>query len=373
MGHLRKRGNSYQIIIYTPNGRYHESVRGSKAQAKIRMLELEAARTKGVEPPRNHRLTLGQHLENWLEYQKTQVSLRTFDGYESMTRVHLQPALGDLSLRNLRPEAIQAYYTKACAKLSPRTVGKHHRLLFSALKHAVRHGIVGRNVMELVDPPRWKPKPMRTLTPDELATLLQHCTDRIHPIVYTAVSSGLRQAEILGLRWRDIDPQLGSISVNQVLYMRRGMVEFKEPKTARSRRRVTMTKKLTAFLNGYKKDRNLLGMPVGPDHLVFCHRDGAPFSPSTLDHAFTAITEKSGLVGIRFHDLRHTFASLALMRGAKPKVISEALGHSSVGFTLDVYSHIIEGMQDEMAMLLDDIIPSGMSRRAAKEDEYYED
>lgn len=359
MGHLRKRGNSYQITIYTPNGRYHESVRGSKAQAKARMLEVEAARVKGVEPPRNHKLTLGQHLGNWLEYQKTQVSLRTFDGYESMNRVHLKPALGDLTLRDLRPEAIQAYYARVCTKVSARTVGKHHRLLFSALKYAVRQGIVGRNVMELIDPPRWKPKAMRTLTPDELATLLEHCTDGIHPIVYTAVSSGLRQAEILGLRWRDIDLELGSISINQVLYMRRGMVEFKEPKTARSRRRVTMTKKLAAFLDGYKKDRKLLGMPVGPDDLVFCHRDGAPFSPSTLDHAFTATIRKAGLTGLRFHDLRHTFASLALMRGAKPKVISEALGHSSVGFTLDVYSHTIEGMQDEMATLLDDIMPSG--------------
>ena len=144
---------------------------------------------------------------------------------------------------------------------------------------------------------------------------------------------------------------------------RRGEVSYKEPKTARSRRRVAMTAKLLDFLTGYRQDRKLLGMPTKDDDLVFCHRDGAPVSPSTVDHSFTATVKTADLPGLRFHDLRHTFASLALMRGAKPKAISEALGHSSVAFTIDAYSHIMEGMQEDMMILLDEIIPSGLTAK----------
>jgi len=187
-------------------------------------------------------------------------------------------------------------------------------------------------------------------------------------VYYTAVSTGLRQAELLGLRWRDVDLDLLSISVSRVLYKRRGVCEVKEPKTAHSRRRVAMTPKLVLFLKEYRIEREVISHELGEelalDSLVFAYADGRPLDPSILSHDFARIARQAGLENVRFHDLRHTFASLMLLRGAKPKVISEALGHASVAFTMDVYSHIIEGMQSEAMALLDGALPEGVSNKS---------
>jgi len=297
--------------------------------------------------------------------------LRTVDGYQSIIERSLKPALGRIQLKELQPRQIQSYYGKACEKLSPRTVTKHHRLLSQALRYAVKQGILGRNVCDLVTAPSWKGRRMKALTPGELETLLESASSsQFYPVIYTAVSTGLRQAELLGLRWRDLDLDVCSISVSQTLYKRRGIIEFKEPKTAHSRRRVAMTPKLALFLRDYRLECQLSGQPVGLDSLVFRNPAGKPLDPSMLSHEFHRIVEQAGLDGVRFHDLRHTFASLALMRGAKPKVISEALGHSSVAFTMDTYSHIISGMQEDMMALLDEVLPAGKSEVGNKTSVY---
>jgi len=210
---------------------------------------------------------------------------------------------------------------------------------------------------------------MRTLTPGEVEVLFENTQDSYYyPVIYTAVSTGLRQAELLGLRWRNIDLDMLSISVSQVLYKRRGVVQFKEPKTTHSRRRVAMTPKLALFLREYRAERERLyhelGKQLSLDDLVFAGPEGKPIDPCVLTHVFTRLARQVGLEGVRFHDLRHTFASLMLLRGAKPKVISEALGHSSVAFTMDVYSHIIEGMQSDAMALLDEVLPAGVNKNS---------
>ena len=164
-------------------------------------------------------------------------------------------------------------------KLSARSVHYHHRLLKQSLKYAVRQGYLGRNPCELVDLPSPRKKPMRTLTPGELEVLLEHAlSNQFYPVIYTAVSTGLRQAELLGLTWRDIDLDFLSISVNKVLYKRRGICCFNEPKTSHSRRRVSMTPKLACFLREYKLEREKLytelGKEIAIDDLVFANEEG---------------------------------------------------------------------------------------------------
>jgi integrase len=369
-GSIRQKSkSSWQLQIYIglgPDGkprRHFETVHGRKGNAQRRLTELLASLDKGVYTPPG-RLTVADHLNQWLDgYVKTNCSQRTLDGYLSIIERHLIPALGHIQLKNLHPQEIQAYYGKACERLSARTVAKHHRLLSQVLKYAVRQGYLGRNPCGLVYPPSWKARQMRTLTPSEVAVLLDMLKDNaIYPVTYTAVSTGLRQAELLGLRWRDIDLDMLSISVSRVLYKRRGVCEIKEPKTAHSRRRVSMTPKLAAFLREYKAERESLywqlGQPLSLDSLVFGNLE-KPLDPSILSHEFARIARLAGLEGVRFHDLRHTFASLMLLRGAKPKIISEALGHASVAFTMDTYSHIIEGMQEDAMALLDEVLPPG--------------
>lgn len=176
---------------------------------------------------------------------KVKCCQRTYDGYQSVIKNHLIPNLGHLQLRKLQPEMIEAYYSKACGWLSPRTVLHHHRLLSEALKHAVKKGYLGRNPCSLVEAPPQRKRIMRTLTPAEVETMLMHAaSNQFYPLYYTAVSTGLRQAELLGLRWRDVYLDGMTISASQVLYKRNGICIFKEPKTEHSRRRVSMTPKL---------------------------------------------------------------------------------------------------------------------------------
>ena len=372
-GSIRQKGkNSWQLQIYTgqfPDGkprRHFETVRGRKGDAQKRLTELLSSLDKGVYTPPG-RLTVAEHLHQWLEgYVKTNCSSRTLDGYQSIIESHLIPALGNTQLKQLHPQAIQAYYGMACERLSARTVHHQHRVLSQSLKYAVRQGYLGRNPAELVDPPSPRKKAMRTLTPAEVEVLLDSAKDNhYYPVIYTAVSTGLRQAELLGLRWRDIDLDFLSISVSQALYKRGGICEFKEPKTSHSRRRVAMTPKLALFLREYQAERESLywqlGQSLNLDSLVFANIEGKPLDPGVLSHDFARIVKRAGLEHVRFHDLRHTFASLMLLRGAKPKVISEALGHASVAFTMDTYSHIIEGMQEDAMALLDEVLPAGIN------------
>ena len=279
---------------------------------------------KGVPVPKN-RYTVKELFYDWLEgYAKTRCSPRTVEGYESIIYHHLVPAFGHLQLKDLLPPIIQAYYGRACNRecnrLSKRTVHYHHRLLSEILKYAVRQGILGRNPCDFVDPPSPKGKTMKTMTPGEVGHLLDIASQSPHyPVIYVALNTGMRQSELLGLPWRDVDLDGCSISVSQVLYKRRGVCEFKEPKTAHSRRCIPMTPKLALYLRSYKAQREawhwLLGKPLDPDDLVFLTERGKPVDPSVVSSAFHKLARHAGLDGVRFHDCRHTFASLLLLRG----------------------------------------------------------
>jgi integrase len=212
---------------------------------------------------------------------------------------------------------------------------------------------------------------MRTLTEGEVSVFLEAASSSpYYPVYYTAISTGLRQAELCGLRWRDLDLDSGSLSVNQVLYKRRGVLEVKPPKTSHSRRQIKMTDKLVQYLREYREVQETrywqandwqINKPLPLDYFVFGFLD-KPCSPSMLSHDFAKMAQKAGLKDVRFHDLRHTFASLMLMRGAPGKVISEALGHASVAFTLQTYAHVLSGMQEKAMSLLNDVLPEGIQK-----------
>jgi len=213
---------------------------------------------------------------------------------------------------------------------------------------------------------------MQALNQSEAAIFLNEASSsRFYPVYYTAISTGLRQAELCGLRWRDLDLDLCWLSVNEVLYKRRGVQEVKPPKTSYSRRQVRMTDNLAKFLKEYKSVQEMLywrvndwqiNKPLPLDYFVLGFLD-KPCDPSMLSHDFAIIARKAGLKDVRFHDLRHTFASLALERGAPAKVVSEALGHASVAFTLQTYAHVLSGMQEKTMELLNDVLPEGVQKQ----------
>ena len=370
---IRRQGkNSWQVQVFLGTGpdgksqRRFVTVRGSKKDAEKKKNELLTSLAKGVPIPVNRR-TVAEHLRDWLEgYAKTKCSPRTVEGYQSIIDHHLVPALGHMQLRDLQPSIIQRYYGEKCGSLSTRTVHHHHRVLSESLKFAVRQGTLGRNPCELVDAPSPRGKRMRTMTPGEVGHLLDIASQSAYyPVIYTALNTGMRQAELLGLRWRDVDLDEGTISVSQVLYKRQGVTVFKEPKTEHSRRCINMTPKLALYLKGHRAAcqayRLAVEKPLTLDDLVFVTPEGTPIDPCVLSHAFGKLVKQAGLEGVRFHDCRHTFASLMLLRKVSPKIVSEMLGHASASFTMDTYQHIINGMQKDAVALLDEVLPVGVS------------
>jgi len=339
------------------------TVRGTKRDAERELRHILTRLETGayVKPTK---LTVSEYLEQWLQgYVSSSTGPRTRERYEEIVRTHLIPALGSIPLTALQPAHIQTYYGKALqwgrrdgkGGLSARTVHHHHRVLYEALKHAVKRGILIRNVAEAVDPPRPQHKEMATLGPEDVNRLLDAAqTSPYYALFYTAVFTGLRRSELLALRWRHVDLDLATLSVVETLHqLRNRQFVFRQPKSKRGRRLVALSPSLVILLweHRVKQEaaRKLLGAELLPSDLVFSHPDGRPFRPNSVTRAFNRLANSIGLHGVRFHDLRHTHATLMLRQGVHPKIVSERLGHSSVAITLDTYSHILPGLQEAAA------------------------
>jgi integrase len=309
-------------------------------------------------------MTVGEYLRQWLQsYVNSNVGPRTRERYEEIIIAHLIPALGSIPLIALRSQHIQTYYGKALQSgrrdgnggLSAQTVQHHHRALYEALKHAVKHGTLMRNVAEAVDPPRPEHKEMVTLAPEHVNKLLDAVRDTsYYDLFYTAIYTGIRRSELLALRWSHIDLDLANLSVVETLHqLHNREFVFRQPKRKKGRRLVALPPSLALLLRDHKAkqelDRMLLGKPLLPNDLVFSNPDGSPLQPDGITKAFTRITQSIGLSGVRFHDLRHTHATLMLWQGIHPKIVSERLGHTSIAITLDTYSHVLPGLQEAAA------------------------
>jgi integrase len=347
--------------------------RGTKraAERELARLETEVGSGSYVAPVRE---TVAEFLERWLEaYAKTNTTARTFQRYSDIVRGHLVPALGQLTLTKLQPLHIQEYYSEALATgrrdgnggLSAKTVLHHHRVLREALKHAVKWRLIAVNPADATEPPRPQPHEIRVLSEDEVARLIDAAkgTPLAFPIL-VALSTGLRRGEILALRWEDIDLQRATLAVRQSLEETRDGIRFKVPKTKKSRRVVALPAALVEALVRHKGEQAQHRLMIGPDYrdhgLVIARPDGTPVRPNYITLAFTRLSRRCELHGVRFHDLRHTHATELLRQGIHPKVVSERLGHATVGMTLDVYSHVLPDMQEEAARRIDQALRAVM-------------
>jgi integrase len=170
----------------------------------------------------------------------------------------------------------------------------------------------------------------------------------------------MRLGELLGLRWCNVDLDMASLSVVQALYKRCGVCKMIKPKSSHSRRRIALSPSLALLLRDHKAEqqaqRILLGTPLFDSDLVFCHPGGRPLDPGVISHTFAKALRKAGLPHIRFHDLRHSHATLLLKAGIHPKIVSERLGHANIGITLDTYSHVLPGLQERAAECFDNLV-----------------
>ena len=222
-------------------------------------------------------------------------------------------------------------------------------------------GLVGRNVAVAVDPPRVEHKSLASLALEDVPRFLEAAQDTpYYVILFTALYTGMRLGELLGLRWCDVDLDLASLSVVQSLYKRCGVCKMIEPKSSHSRHRIAMSPSLVLLLHEYKAEQQTQGILLGKlpadSDLVFCHLDGKPLDPGVVSHTFAKVLKKARLPHIRFHDLRHTHATLLLKAGVHSKIVSERLGHANIGITLDTYSHVLPGLQEKAAEDFDDLV-----------------
>jgi integrase len=366
-GHLEERGKDRWYIVLElgrdadgKRRRRRVTFDGKKTAAEKELVRLLRQLDTGtyLEPDR---VTVAEYLRQWLaDYAKPKVAPRTYERYEEIVRLHLAPELGHLKLAKLRPAQISAFYAKELEKgnkqtkgaLSAQTVLHHHRVLKEALRQAVKWQLLYHNPAEAVEPPRPEKREMKTLTAEETKELFKTSEgSALHGPIVLAATTGMRAGEVLGLHWRELDLHEGRLYVTQALQATRsqGLV-FRQPKTAKSKRPVKLLPLTVAILKAHGKEQAAERLRAGKEwkdqDLVFPTENGLPWHPSHFHNAWRKFARDNG-IQVRFHDLRHTHATLLLCEGIHPKVVSERLGHSTVGITLDTYSHVLPDLQDE--------------------------
>lgn len=274
----------------------------------------------------------------------------------------LIPSLGGIQLAQLRPEHLQKHYAdRLKAGLSTGTVRYYHAVMHKALSTAVKWGLLARNVADALDVPRVRRAEMQTWDEVEVNHFLEAAKETpYHVLFYTAIFTGMRRSELLGLRWQEVDLIFGQISVTRGLHqLRNGGYVVTEPKSVKSRRTIALPPSLALLLQEHKAkqtfERKLLGGTLQETDLVFGNLD-KPLRPNTVTNAWRFLAIKAGVKVIRLHDSRHTHASLMLKQGIHPKIVQERLGHSSIEMTLDIYSHVTPGLQEAAAQKFDTLI-----------------
>jgi integrase len=311
-------------------------------------------------------LKVGEYLDRWLaDSIRDTVRQRTYERYESIVRVHIKPAIGRVKLKALTPAHVRALYRqKLDGGLAPRTVNYIHVTLHKALSQAVSDGLVQRNSASVKAPRPEKPG-IKPLSPDQARKLIataHEAGNRFEALHVLALHCGLREGELLGLRWDDVDLSgaTATLQVRRTLSETRTGHKFEKPKNGKGRS-IRCSQKATEALRSHRARQNEERLRAGSfwqdNGLVFPTTRGTTMScTNLLGRHFKPLLKWAGLPAIRLHDLRHTCATILLMAGKHPKYVQELLGHASINITLDTYSHVIEGIDGGLADAMDEAL-----------------
>jgi integrase len=382
-GHIRERSPGRWAIVIDMRDpttgkrrRKWHGFAGTKRQAQVECARLIAAMDAGtyIEPSK---IALEAYLDAWLTDIRSRVSPRTHERYGEIARKSIVPVLGKVMLKDLRPAQISRAYSDMLESgrrkgggLSPRTVLHIHRTLKQALAQAVEWGTIGRNPCDAVRPPKVAPAKMHTYSVEETIDLIEAMRGtRLFAAVLLAVLCGLRRGEIAALRWGQVDLNASSIAVIQSAEQTRAGVRYKEPKSGHARKIALspmVVKELRAHRLRQSKELLRLGIKVTDETFVVTREDGFPLQPQTLTHDWERKISKTTLPRLRFHDLRHAHATHMLASGVHPKIASERLGHSKIAVTLDLYSHVLPGMQEDAVAKVDAAMQAALNKRETK-------
>jgi integrase len=353
-----------RYTIQTPTGPKRKTPYGkTRREVGERLTKAKADRDGGLVFDADN-IKLGGYLGRWLtDSVRDTVRPTTFERYEQIVRLHLRPVLGQLKLKNLTSAHVRGLYRqKLDAGLAPRTVQYVHVTLHKALEQAIADGLIPRNATEAVKPPQVRREEMRPLTAKQVRILFDAAKgDRLAALYVLAVTTGLRQGELLGLKWDDVDLEAGTLQVRRTLTTAKGGPQLTSPKTKGSRRTVklpqTALEALRSHLERQLGEIDQAGSLWRENGLIFASESGDPLDRRNVTtHQFKPLLKRAGLPQIRFHELRHTCATLLLSKNVNPKIVSEMLGHASIAITLDTYSHVLPNMQDSAAKAMEDAL-----------------
>jgi integrase len=368
----RDKGDGYLARKPRKDGRFAASFIGSdgqrhyvygktRAQAKERLAKAISDREAGVFVAGPGQ-TVRQFLTSWLAYREARIRASTHRRYAGLIRMYVLPAIGDVTVRKITAQHLADLYSRLLEKQSPASVAQLHNVLHGAFRQAVKWSLIGRNPVEGVTAPKVERSEMHYLTAAEARTLLVGVEgDDLEALYVLACSTGMRLGELLGLQWRNVDLDTGFLRVVGSLVKVDGGWSISATKTPKSRRRLVLGDLTVRALKAHRIKQAewllAIGEPPNSDTLVFTNRLGEPLNGwHFTERVFKPLLRRLGLPQVRFHDLRHTAATLMLEQGVHPKVVSEMLGHSSVAITLDRYSHVLPTMQEEAARRMDRVL-----------------
>jgi integrase len=349
----------------------------TRAAVQDKLRGLRNAQSDGtLTDPKAGRETVATFLPRWLDAIEGTIRPSTHYRYRVIVEKHLIPTIGRHRLAELRPEHVVGMLATLRAKrttnaegeseptYAPRTVKYAFTAIRKALGLALDWGAVPRNVAAVVKAPRVPKVEIHPPTPAQVGTLIdvaEASGSRFASLWLVAAHSGAREGELLGLQWRDVSFEAGTISIRRTLASAKGGTPtYHEPKTTRSRRTVKLSATAVAALRAQRDriafDRATYAEGYAEHDLVFPSQSGGPMDASGVNHRFKEALKRAELPQtFRVHDLRHAAATAMLQAGIHPKVASERLGHASVAITLDLYSHLIEGMDADAAERIDDV------------------
>jgi integrase len=310
---------------------------------------------------RSSRQTVSQYLDHWLSIcARPRLRAKSFRDYRTLMAGYVRSRLGERRLGELSSVEIQALYGELLnRRLSARTICYTHAVLFSALRQAVRWKFLLTNPAEDVHLPRQPRRSFNVLDVRDARQFIAAISGHEYEALFAlAITTGMRPSEYLALTWSDINLERGTVSVSKTLGWQERSWHFEDTKRERSRRMIKLQNWVVALLRASSEKAKLAG--AKPTNLVFTSNRGGPLHEAKLVwRYFKPILSLAGLPNIRLYDLRHTAATLALTAGVSPKIVSEQLGHASVAFTLEVYSHVLPHMQDEAAMKVEALLMAG--------------
>ena len=356
----RRKGGGWcaQYVVYTSEGRKRRTLYGkTRAEVAAKLSKALVDREGGLVFDAGN-LTVGEYLDRWLSHSvRDTVRQKTYERYESIVRVHLVPSFGTMKLKALAPDHLRGLYRdRLDSGLTPRSVLHIHRTLHKALKQAADDGLIPRNAAASVKPPQPRREEMQPLSRDQVRAFLDTVKgDRMEALYVLAVTAGLRQGELLALKWEDMDleGEYPTLQIRRSLSETRGRRAFEAPKSGRGQH-LRLSGWAVSALRAHRKrqlEERMQKAGLWEDHsLIFPSEVGTPMSGRNLYRAFKIRVKRAALPQtLRFHDLRHTCATLLLRQGVNPKFVQELLGHSDISLTLNTYSHVLPDMGNAAA------------------------